>query len=372
MADDEIRGIYLRDVLRPLVATFATSLGQKTRMHSIVVRVRLKDGSEGSGECPTSFVMPNESAQAIRKAIDNERSALIGRSVSEYAHMAMDLRRKYPLQPMTVSGIETALWRAWLMACGKDEWRWFGGVSYRVETDITVPVTRDEAFIARWVGRAAKNGFRIFKIKVNGDKENDTWLIDRVAAILHHSGKEFILRLDGNQAFSVQGCLALCDHVKRKEYPVELFEQPLKKDDHRGLRELAKHSPLPVILDETVFSRHDMEAVISERLGHGVNIKVAKSGITESLAIIDLAKKNDLKLMAGCMIETMTGLSAGLYMAMGTGAFDHIDLDSVHYLRHKNRYGRMTIDGPLFRINEGTWNIEPSSGILSSSHETSA
>ena len=352
MGSDQIKGIYMRDVVRPLVATFATSLGQKTRMHSIIVRVRLKDGSEGLGECPTSFVMPNESAEAIRKAIDNERPGLIGRSASEYARMASDLRRRYPLQPMTVSGIEMALWRAWLMTCGKDEWGWFGGASYRIETDITVPVTRDEAFITRWVGRAAKNGFRAFKIKVNGDKENDTWLIDRVAAMLHHLGKEFIMRLDGNQAFSVQGCLTLCDHVKRKEYPVELFEQPLKKDDHRGLRELAKHSPLPVILDETVFSRHDMETVISERLGHGINIKVAKSGITESLAIIDLAKRNHLKLMAGCMIETMTGLSAGLYMAMGTGVFDYIDLDSVHYLRHTNRYGRVTIDGPLYRMSD--------------------
>lgn len=352
MASDQIKGIYMRDVVRPLIATFATSLGQKNQMHSIIVKVRLEDGSEGLGECPTSFVMPNENVQAIRKTIDNARPGLIGRSASEYARMAMDLRQRYPLQPMTVSGIETALWRAWLMACGKDEWRWFGGASYRIETDITVPVTRDEAFIARWVGRAAKNGFRVFKIKVNGDKEKDTWLIDRVAAILHHLGKEFIVRLDGNQAFSVHGCLTLCDHVKRREYPVELFEQPLKKDNYRGLRELAKLSPLPVILDETVFSRHDMETVISEHLGHGVNIKVAKSGITESLAIVDLAKRNHLKLMAGCMIETMAGLSAGLSMALGTGAFNYIDLDSIHYLRHTNRYGRMTIDGPLYKMDE--------------------
>ena len=49
--------------------------------------------------------------------------------------------------------------------------------------------------------------------------------------------------------------------------------------------------------------------------------------------------------MAGCMIETMTGLSAGIQMAMGTAAFDHIDLDSIHYLRHKDRYGRINIDG---------------------------
>ena len=77
----------------------------------------------------------------------------------------------------------------------------------------------------------------------------------------------------------------LCEYANRKEYPVELFEQPLKKDDYPGLKELAGRSPYPVILDETVFSRNDMDKAITERLGHGVNIKIAKSGITESLAI---------------------------------------------------------------------------------------
>lgn len=352
MADDEIKSVSLLDVVRPLVATFATALGQKALMHSIIVRVRLKDGSQGSGECPTSFVLPHENARNIRGMIESERPGLIGRSASDYPGITSGLRRKYPLFPMTVSGIETALWRAWLKTCGKDEWTWYGGASDTIETDITVPVTRDGAFISRWVGRAAGKGFRIFKVKVDGDKKNDVWLIDRVAAILQDSGKEFILRLDGNQAFSVRSCLSLCDHVKRKEYPVELFEQPLKKDDHGGLKELAGLSPLPIILDETVFSRRDMETVINENLGHGVNIKIAKSGITESLAIVDLAKRYNLKLMAGCMIETMTGLSAGIQMATGTAAFHYIDLDSIHYLHHKNRYGGIGIDGTHYRIEE--------------------
>ena len=349
MADDAIKNITVRDVVRPLVATFATSLGQKTRMHSIIIRVRLKNGAEGLGECPTSFVMPNENAQAIRGMIEASRPGLIGRNVSEYAGMAIELRRKYPQMPMTASGIETALWRAWLKFSGKDEWKWFGGASDAIETDITVPITRDEAFISGWIGRAVRMGFKTYKIKVNGDTEKDHWLIGRVVALLRHTGKEFSLRLDGNQAFSVQSCLGLCEHVNREGYPVELFEQPLKRDDLHGLKELTRFSPLPVILDETVFSRRHLETVINEGLGHGVNIKVAKSGITESLAIVDLAKKNRMKLMAGCMIETMTGLSAGILMAMGTDAFDHIDLDSIHYLHHRNSYGDIGIDGACYR-----------------------
>jgi L-Ala-D/L-Glu epimerase len=350
MAEDEIKSISIKDIMRPLVETFATSLGQKSMMHSIIVRVRLKDGSEGLGECPTSFVLPHENARDMRGMIESEKPGLIGRYASDWAAIASALRKRHPLFPMTVSGIEAALWRAWLKSGGSDEWKWFGGASDRIETDITIPVTRDEAFIARWVGRAARQGFRVFKIKVNGKREDDTWLIDRVASLLNDAGQEFTLRLDGNQAFSVKGCLALCEYVKRKGYPLEMFEQPLKKDDHRGLKELAGRAPLPIVLDETVFSRRDMEIAIGEGLGHGVNIKIAKSGIAGSLAIIDLAKKHGMKLMAGCMIETMTGLSSGINLVMGTSIFDYIDLDSIHYLRHTKRWENIVIDGPLYRI----------------------
>jgi len=52
--------------------------------------------------------------------------------------------------------------------------------------------------------------------------------------------------------------------------------------------------------------------------------------------------------MIGCMTETMVGLSAGICMAAGTGAFDFVDLDSIHFLFHKAREGNITIAGPQY------------------------
>ena len=107
---------------------------------------------------------------------------------------------------------------------------------------------------------------------------------------------------------------------------------------------------MPVILDETVFTAHDLMRVIQEGLGHGVNIKTAKSGISESLNIFSMAKAHGFRLMIGCMTETMTGLSAGIYLALGAGGFDYIDLDAIHFLHHKNQYGDINIEGPRYKI----------------------
>jgi len=111
-----------------------------------------------------------------------------------------------------------------------------------------------------------------------------------------------------------------------------------------------KRSSVPIIADETVFSPDDCKRVIDEQLAHGVNIKIAKSGIADSQEILRLAKKAKLKLMIGCMTETMVGLSAAICFAAGTSAFDYIDLDSIHFLHHKNSYNGLTIKGRSYDI----------------------
>ncbi|MHC4929710.1 MAG: hypothetical protein ACYTFU_08540 [Planctomycetota bacterium] len=56
--------------------------------------------------------------------------------------------------------------------------------------------------------------------------------------------------------------------------------------------------------------------------------------------------------MIGCMTETMLGLSTAIYCAMGSGAFDYIDLDSVHFLHHRKPYQDISIDGPAYHLRE--------------------
>jgi L-alanine-DL-glutamate epimerase-like enolase superfamily enzyme len=70
------------------------------------------------------------------------------------------------------------------------------------------------------------------------------------------------------------------------------------------------------------------------------------------LKILHLAQRAKLKLMIGCMTETFVGLSAAIYFAAGTGAFDYIDLDSIHFLHHHRQYNDITIDGRFYHIGK--------------------
>ncbi len=349
MAGDGIKSIRFRQLVCPLKTTFSTSLGRKDHMRSVIVEATLEDGSKGHGECATSFVLPHESADAIKGILSEERPRLTGRKIGDLPVIIATLRKKYRHYPMTVSGLETALFRAQLDHSGTKEHLYFGGALRQIETDITVPFTTNENVLAAWMDYAIKRGFTKYKVKVSGNTADDKRLMAFVTSTIRKLPAPCTVRLDGNQGFTARTYLAFAEFIEKKGFPVELFEQPLKKDDHRGLREITKLSPLPVILDETVFTVRDMELVIDGGLGHGVNIKTAKSGIWESLAILALAKEHGLRLMIGCMTETMVGLSAGINLALGSGSFDYIDLDSVHFINHRKRYGTLEIKGPVYR-----------------------
>ncbi len=334
---------------------FATSLGSKSAVTSMLVEVTLSDGSVGRGETPTSFSLPHETVAAISQIFTEARTELADLPISEYPGKIAELRRPHPTFRMTVSGLEVALFRAALASQGQSEHSHWGGKLRQLETDITIPFTTDAQVLSQWMRLVAKVGFRTYKVKVSGDVEADMTLIGRVREALDRmadmaDGRKYVIRLDGNQGYTPQTYLTMVDRLQREKCEIELFEQPLPKHDFAGMKAVRPHSPMPVILDETVCDSSDCRRVIDERLGDGVNIKIAKSGIAESAAILALAKQAGLKLMLGCMTETMVGLSAALYLAAGTGAFDYLDLDSIHFLFHPRRIGSIVIDGPKYNI----------------------
>lgn len=253
---------------------------------------------------------------------------------------------------MTLSGLEVALFRAALQSEGTSEAAFWGGKTQTLTTDITIPFVPDLRTLEPWIQKAIRTGFKTYKIKVSGKVKTDFDFVAGIHRRLTDAGNPFIIRLDGNQGFSAPSALTLLEKLARADIAIELFEQPIQRDDYKAMRTLCRDCPVPVVADETVFCLEDCKRVIDERLAHGVNIKIAKSGIAESRRILKLAKQAKFKLMIGCMTETMTGLSAAIHFAAGTNAFDYIDLDSIHFLTHRKTCGEITITGHSYYIGK--------------------
>jgi L-alanine-DL-glutamate epimerase-like enolase superfamily enzyme len=346
------RELRFRRVRRPLRTPFATALGRKEHLLSVLVRVELYDGASGLGEVPTSIAFGEENIAIIGRVLAEARRRLRGLPYDAWAGPIVELRRDFPLATMTASGVEAALFRAALARKGETEHHYWGGRLSRIETDITLPFLPDTAVLEAWTDYAARKGFTTYKMKVSGDRRRDLGILTLVYRLLGERVPGFRIRLDGNQGYSPRTFLALLDGMEKRGYEIELFEQPLEKHDFHGLAYVRERCPVPVILDETVLTAADAQRVVDHGLGDGINIKVAKSGHAESGRLVELARRHNLKLMAGCMIETMAGLSAAVHMAAGTGSFDYVDLDSVHFLHGANDWPGIRREGPAFIIDE--------------------
>lgn len=349
-----IKDLHVRRITRPLRTTFSTALGKKEHLTSVLVTVALDDGNSGTGEVPTSFAFRHETLEAIGHVLEEARHRLKGLAIEGWSTIVGEFRKTHIDTPMTVSGLEVALFRAYLSRNSISEHGYWGGSLTQLKTDITIPCTPDRQSVERWIRGAAAQGFIAYKLKVGGQEAEDERLLCLVHSALRVQVPGFRLRLDGNQGYQATAFLRFLNHIEKNGYPIELFEQPLLKDDFKGYEKIRNKSLIPIFLDESILSVDDARRAINNNLCDGINIKVAKSGLKESSDIIDLARRAGKKLMIGCMIETMVGLSASVFLAAGTGVFDYVDLDSVHFLYGRKAYPGIDIAGPTITVHQGS------------------
>ncbi len=360
---DRIRGITFRHIQRPLKTTFATALGKKDVINSVFVRVALQSGRSGEGEIPTSFAFRDETVPAIDRALRGVVPGLKGMPVEDYPGAVRKLRRQYPQAVMTISGLEIALFRAWLNSENRNETGfWNGGglplpAETYLKTDITVPYTERPDRLTAWLKTCARLGFTEFKVKLSGRIDSDFNYLDRIDGFLRSRLVEgFKIRLDGNQGYTKDSFLKFMERCSGKSFPLELVEQPLPKNEFAPLRNIRRNIPVPIILDEGVRSVDDLSRALEAEACDGINIKLAKSGVGETVQIMKRARAGGLKLMIGCMTETMTGLSAALRLAAGSAAFDYLDLDSIFFLFNSKTFRQeefrdIRLDGPIYKVS---------------------
>jgi len=166
--------------------------------------------------------------------------------------------------------------------------------------------------MARRAEAAARRGFRRLKLKLGGRDGLD---LERVRAV--GAASDLPLQADVNEYWSLAEALELLPQLD-----LEYCEQPLPAGDPDG-PELKRRSPIPIYVDEDCHTLADVAPCAGR--GHGINIKLAKSGgIREAVRMAHAARALGLGVMLGCMVESGLGISAAAQIA---SLCDYVDLD---------------------------------------------
>lgn len=327
-------------VLRaPLNQPFRIATGQHTSLENALFTIELGDGTKGYGEAGVAPHITGETLEETLANLNRIGRQLVKKGTDTFFQWNVTGKRclspfsswlhaELPRNKAALAAVEMAIFDALTRRMRVPLWKLFGAKPRKLTTDITI-VLSDLSETEESARRFYLQGLRKFKIKIGKDFDVD---LARVAAV-HRICRRCELILDANQGYTPREMLKFLRELRKLKIVPALLEQPVKKADWEGLKEVAAKSPVPVCADESCSSIADCRRIIKEKAVPAINIKVMKTGMVHSREIACLCRANNIRLMIGAMMESSLATTASAHLAAGMGCFDFIDLDTSFFIK---------------------------------------
>ncbi len=350
-----VRELRVHESVRALVRPFVTAIRRADAIPVVLVEAVDDTGASGWGEAAVSWRVTGESPASVRAAVLGPLSdVVVGRPLDATATLGADLARAVVQNAAARSAVECAVQdlsaarRGLTLAAalgapgpglsGGRGRRTGPGVrsdvglrsdlrvpadltepaDVRVRTDITVSAASTETLVA--VARQhVADGFTTIKVKVGAGGDDRAALV----ALRESVGPDVVLRVDANQAWGVDEAVGIIRYWEAAGVGLELVEQPVRARDLDGLAAVTAQVGTPVLADESVRTSDDLREVIRRRAAGLVNLKLAKTGgLAAARSMAELAARNGIGVVVGCMMESSVGVAAAAALAASLGGAD--------------------------------------------------
>lgn len=323
MPPTRIRSIAFETLDVPLIEPFVIAIGRLDHVRNVLITVTLENGAVGYGEAAPLEPINGENQATVLAVLQTLSPLLEGQDAAQWRRIAAFMKGLFHAQTAARAGLEMALLDAVTKTMRVPLYAFFGGARSEVETDISIPIVAPDRARELASGIAAE-GVRVIKLKVGSGIAED---IARTLAV-REGAPSCDITLDANQGFTASEAVELIRRLSDHGVDVRMFEQPVPRDDHFGLKFVTEQCRVPVAADETVASAADALVMASTRSAHIVNVKLMKSGIVEAMDIVAVCRAGHLGLMIGGMIETKLAMCCSAHFAAGHGGFSFVDLDT--------------------------------------------
>lgn len=298
----------------PLKHTFTIAHQSRDVQDTLIVKL-VEDGKFGLGESTTNpfYGMTIENMVACLERFRPVVESVNWNSPEELWELGRDIFRE---NPFAQCALDMAAWDLFTKKQNKKLYEYLG------LNPATIPTTNFTIGIdtlEKMVSKMKEVDWPIYKIKLG--TAND---LEIVRELRKHTNS--IFRIDANCAWTAEQAIRNSEELAK--LGVEFMEQPLGKDDLEGMKEVFKHSKLPVMADESCIVESDVKKC--HGLFHAINVKLVKAGgITPGLRMIHEAKSLGMKTMVGCMTESSVGITAIAHIAP---LLDYVDMDGAMLL----------------------------------------
>ena len=278
-----------------------------------LLRVESDDGAagiaEGTIKATWSGVSPASLAAAFRDLV---MPAAAGVDVAD----PQTLRRALsplPENRLAKGMLESACWMLRAAGAGQPLWRLWGGTP---EVEVAWTVTRQppDAMARDAADAAERHGIRAFKIKGGQGMETDRRAL---RAIRRAVGDDAVFNVDANSAYTPDEAPAYLRLLE--DEGVEAAEDPCPLRPDARFEALQRGTALPLIVDSACATAADA-ALFLERGARALSAKPGRIGMTETLAIGDLARRHGARVATGIYAESALGTLINLQQAAAVPA----------------------------------------------------
>jgi L-alanine-DL-glutamate epimerase-like enolase superfamily enzyme len=268
------------------------------------------DGVSGTGYCYTIGAGGSSVVALLR---DRLLPRLIGADPDNIERIWRDLRASVnaltigPIASLALATIDIALWDLRGRKTGLPLHRLAGGANERVPVYSTEGgwLQLSAEALCEDAARRQSEGFHGAKIKVGRPHLHEDQ--ERLEAVRETVGPAWDIMVDANQSFH-------CDEAMRRanafaHVDLAWFEEPLPADDISGHANLARHTPVPIAVGESLYSIRDFRHYLQQDACSVVQVDVARiGGITPWLKVAHLAECYNVPVAPHFLMEIHVSL----------------------------------------------------------------
>lgn len=330
-----------------LVTPFRTSYGVETERSLLYVHV-VGTNEEGWGECvaTTHPLYTSEYVDGCEEVIRQQLLPLVTSTTTAESFLAsaQGIEGNF----MAKAAIEMALLDYWLRIEKLSLATFLGARQTRVVSGVSVGILPIEGLLSAVAG-FIQEGYTRVKLKIEPGYD-----IEPVRAVRQAFGKDLLLQVDANSAYSLHDA----PHLSQlDQYGLLLIEQPLDENDLVGHADLAQRLQTPLCLDESITSAASTRRALDMGACSIINIKPGRvGGFLEAKKIHDECVAREVPVWCGGMFETGLGRAATLALAALPGFTLPADLSA------SKRYFHQDITTP-FELVDGCIDVPTGVGI---------
>lgn len=343
-----------------------SAAGIHPESHYLVVKIVGDKGLAGYGEATLAHVWSGENQGTAQALIRDVLSPLlIGKNAMDLNSLADAMDRYLIGNPFTKAAMEMALVDLVAKTLGVGANVLLGGPrrapAIRLKFSIGAFTPSEAACVARHV---VDIGLRSAKVKVGLDVAGD---LARVEAVRAEVGPDFRLAVDANGGWTESDTVRAIRRLEQLN--INALEQPIRRGDFRGCARLRKRTRLPLMLDESIFTRQDALEAIRLEACDLISIYPGKNGgIFRSLEIANIAASAGLELVIGSNLEMDLGSAAMLHLATAipnlSSTVDHDIIGPLYYDRHFTQPNITFRDGYALLPDGLGWGVDVQTGDL--------